>query len=67
MSRLSVNINDETSVAIKTRMEEEGRTATEIVRRAISVYDYVMYHQERGRTIAVLRPSGVLHEQVRIL
>jgi hypothetical protein len=65
MPRLSVNINDETSVAIKTLMEEEGLNATEIIRRAISAYAYIVYHQNRARQFVVLKPSGRQFEEVR--
>lgn len=40
-ARLSINMNDETAVALRSLMEKRGATATEIIRRAVSVYAFV--------------------------
>lgn len=39
-TRLNVNINDETSEAIQTYMDKRALTATEIVRRSVSVLKF---------------------------
>ena len=48
MTRLNVNINDETAAAIRQIMERHGWTATEVVRRSVSVYALLHRAQQRG-------------------
>lgn len=40
-ARLNININDETAAALKDLAERRQITATEVVRRAVSVYKFV--------------------------
>lgn len=39
--RLNVNLNDETGAQLRRCAEEEGRTVTEVIRRAVGVYMFV--------------------------
>lgn len=41
MQRLNVNINDETSIALKELAQAKGLSVTEVVRRAVSVYKFI--------------------------
>lgn len=56
MSRLSVQIDTETNLAIR-KMMEEGLTATEVVRRAISCYSYVKSEQDSGARVKITAPE----------
>lgn len=67
MPRLSVNINDETSVAIKTRMADDGRNATEVIRRAVSTYHYLMRQQEAGNEVLIRTPLKRNRSDVTLL
>lgn len=40
-TRLNVNINDETALALRDMADRRSTSVTEIVRRAISVYKFV--------------------------
>lgn len=58
MTRLSVNINDETAAFIKDCMNAEGRTATEIVRRMASVYCTVTRAIAYGERVMFVDENG---------
>lgn len=49
--RLNVNLNQETAEALKTIAEERGISATEAVRRAISIYKYIEDEVQEGRKV----------------
>lgn len=44
-TRLSVNINAETAEFLRTAGEREGRSITEIIRRAVGLYKFVVYDE----------------------
>jgi len=41
MPRLSINISEDTALALKTLANEHETSVTDIVRRAVAVYDYI--------------------------
>lgn len=41
MSRLNVNINDDTAAALRALADQDKMSVTEVVRRAVSVYKFV--------------------------
>lgn len=53
MTRLSININEETAVVLKTRSAQEGRTVTEMIRRAVAVYDRVAQARDDGEPVKI--------------
>jgi hypothetical protein len=55
--RLSVNLNKETAAALRELAEASG-TATEAVRRAISIAKYLYDEQANGRVIHTMDPDG---------
>lgn len=58
-TRLNININDETANAIRQWQSREARNATEIVRRSISIYDYIQTQRyEHGATFLMELPNG---------
>jgi hypothetical protein len=59
MTRLSVNINDETAAAIRNAMAREDRTATAVVKRAVSLYYYLREARKRGDEIQLVNGSTV--------
>lgn len=60
MSRLSVNVNDETADALRTLAERRGVSVTETVRRAVSVYDFLEKRQANGEQIRVVDDAGAI-------
>lgn len=40
-TRLNVNINDETAVALRELAQRRNTSVTEVVRRAVSVYKFI--------------------------
>lgn len=40
-ARLSINLNDATAEALKELQREQGLSATEVVRRAITLYKFI--------------------------
>lgn len=57
-TRLNVNINDETAVALKQLAERRQTTVTEIVRRAVSVYKFIEDEVVDGDKTLKLVASG---------
>lgn len=39
--RLNVNLNDETGAQLRQWAAEEGRTVTELIRRAVTIYGFI--------------------------
>ena len=57
--RLSVHIDDATSVSIKKMLEyDEARTITEIIRRAVAAYDAILEQKARGGTVVFKDADG---------
>lgn len=58
-TRLSVNINDETSVALKDLAARRQTTVTEVIRRAVSVYKFVEDEVVDGdKTLKLVQRDG---------
>lgn len=55
--RLSVNINDECAEALYELAVRESVTATEVIRRAISVYKFVSDEQDAGKQLKMVFPG----------
>jgi hypothetical protein len=53
MKRLSVNINDHTAVALEDLAVTGDVTVTEVIRRAVSVYKFVMDETDAGKTLQI--------------
>jgi hypothetical protein len=49
--RLNVNLNAETAAALRRVAEERGISATETVRRAVALLDYLEAEKQQGRRI----------------
>ena len=58
VTKLNVNINDETAAALKDLAERRQTTVTEIVRRAVSVYKFIEDEWDAGSTLKLVRPEG---------
>ena len=56
-TRLNVNVNDDTALALKALAEEQGTTVTEIVRRAVSVYKFFDDARDEGKVIQLVDKS----------
>jgi hypothetical protein len=59
-TRLSVNINDETAAAIRTSQTRRQTTATEVLRRAVSVYKFLDDARRRGDEIRLVSGDGTI-------
>lgn len=56
--RLNVNLNGATADALKKLSEERGLSLTEVVRRAISVYNFIEDERQRGHRVQTVDPEG---------
>jgi hypothetical protein len=56
--RLSVNLNQETAAALKDLAQDQGLSMTEVIRRAISVYNFVVDEHDAGRKIHTMDQDG---------
>lgn len=56
--RLSVNLNHETAAALKDLAKDQGLSMTEVMRRAISVYKFVIDERDAGRKIHTMDQDG---------
>ena len=56
--RLSVNLNQETAAALKELSKRRGLTATEVVRRSISLQKFLQGERRRGRKVHTLNADG---------
>jgi hypothetical protein len=52
-TRLSINLNDEDTLALRVLMRRSGRTATEVIHRALGSYKHVMDAQDEGKHIEI--------------
>lgn len=57
-TRLSVNINDETAAAILSNRAKRRTTATEVIRRAVSIYQFLDDARRRGDRIELVDDHG---------
>lgn len=58
LTRLSVNLNQQTANALKHLAKQRGISYTEAIRQAISVYSFVLTEQQVGNTVQVLDQHG---------
>lgn len=58
MVRLNVNLNRETADTLAAIAEERGISATEAVRRAITVYAYIVAEVAKGRKVQTQDHNG---------
>lgn len=63
-ARLSVNMNDETALALREIADYYGITVTEAVRRAISVAKFIDDKTREGSTVLVEDRNGKQRELV---
>lgn len=65
MKRLNLNISDATEAQLNDRRDREGVTATEIVRRAISLYWTMRQAVGEGDTLYLRKPDGT-YERIHL-
>ncbi len=58
--RLSININDETTRDLKEMAERNNTTVTDIVRRAVSVYYFVVNETDKGKKLRIVDDEYIL-------
>lgn len=58
LTRLNVNLNQETTDALKFHAKQRGISYTEAIRQAIAVYSFVLTEQQIGNTVQVLDQNG---------
>ena len=62
--RLSVNLNEDTAAALKEAAENDGITATETVRRAISLYKLARDEAAVGSRLQIKHRDGKISDLV---
>jgi hypothetical protein len=55
--RLSCNLNQETAAALKSIAASSGLSYTEVVRRAIGVYKFLIDENDSGRQVRTMDPD----------
>lgn len=58
LTRLSVNLNEETAEALREIADSRGISFTEAVRRSIGVYKAALDEVDAGRVIRTSTPNG---------
>jgi hypothetical protein len=58
LTRLTVNINQPTKLALKELSASESVTITEVVRRSISIYRLLVSETKAGRQIVTMDSDG---------
>lgn len=59
VTKLNVNINDETAAALKDLADRRQITVTEVVRRAVSVYKFIEDEVGDGQAkLKLVKPDG---------
>ena len=58
--RLSININDETTRDLKEMAERNNTTVTDIVRRAVSVYYFVVNETDKEKELRIVDDEYIL-------
>lgn len=64
--RLNINVSEQTA-AILRRWKAEGITATDLVRRAVALYDLLEKEQRRGREIQIVDPERQEVQALRLV
>ncbi len=70
MARLTVEFNEEVSKKLEELAELEGRTKTEILRRALGLYSYLdkeMTEQEDDRFLAITDKESKILSKIKWL
>lgn len=67
LTRLSVNMNTETTEALRNYAAAHGVNITEAVRRAISLLDFMDDAKQRGETILVVSADRRIQREVVLL
>lgn len=57
-TKMSLNVNEETRDFLVKARDEEGRTITEIIRRAVSIYKFFVEAKASGKTILIEHEDG---------
>jgi hypothetical protein len=57
-TRLSVNMNDQTTADVKELAARRQISVTEVIRRAVSVYKFIEDENAAGSTIRISRRNG---------
>jgi hypothetical protein len=65
--RLSVNMNQETTAALKKMMKAKNISATEAVRRATAIMEFFDKEQEQGRIIRIVNKRGKVINEIELL
>lgn len=60
--RLSINIGEGVQKALLDAMEADGIDATEAIRRAVSVWQFVREKEAEGYTFGIIGPDGTVRE-----
>jgi hypothetical protein len=60
--RLSVNINHETVAVLRREAAASETSVTEIIRRAVAVYDWAVKAHRDGQRIVVEHPDGTAQQ-----
>jgi hypothetical protein len=67
LTRLSVNLNEETTAALHEIANARGITYTEAVRRCILVAKYIEDSTAEGRQVITQRPDGTHARELVLL
>jgi metal-responsive CopG/Arc/MetJ family transcriptional regulator len=54
LTRLSVNMNDQTAEELERLSQESGLTKTEVIRRAVAMAAWLRVEQRKGRKIVTM-------------
>lgn len=67
VTRLSVNLNQQTAAELKYLASHRGISYTEVIRQAIAVYNFVIYEQQQGNIIRICDSKGMPERDLVIL
>lgn len=66
LTKLSVNINQETAAALREIAANNGITITEAIRRAVSIADFVYKEKAKGRRIQTMSKRGYKVREIEL-
>jgi hypothetical protein len=64
--RLNINISEQTAATLR-RWKAQGITATDLVRRAVALYDMLEEEQRKGREIQIVDAENREVQALRLL
>lgn len=67
LTRLSVNVNEETAAALAEYARRAGISLTEAVRRCVAVTVHIYDEQQAGRQVITQKPNGTGRQEVVLL